>query len=149
VGAWFIPRALTVWIIVHGFALGSKNYRAQILFDKHTGLAYTLAYLAQALARGTMTELKLVTPDQRRLRPLVEAAIQNELRLLAAGIRRTEQRLRAFEEQYGLATAEFLDQYGNDQLEETLDFDEWVGEWRLLERLHDNASTLREIRFEN
>ena len=96
-----------------------------------------------------MTELTLVTSDQRRLRPLVEVAIQNELRLLAAGIRRTEQRLRGFEERYGLATAEFLDQYENDQLEESLDFDEWVGEWRLLERLQDNASTLREIQFAN
>jgi hypothetical protein len=96
-----------------------------------------------------MTELTLSTPDQRRLRPLVEVAIQNELRLLAAGIRRTEQRLRAFEERFGLATAEFLEQYENDQLEETLDFDEWVGEWRLLERLQDNASTLREIEFAN
>ena len=96
-----------------------------------------------------MAELTLVSPLGRRLRPLVEAAIQNELRLLAAGIRRTEQRLRAFEDQYGLATAEFLSQYENDQLEETLDFDEWIGEWRMLERLQDNASTLREIRFAN
>ena len=96
-----------------------------------------------------MTELTLVSPDQRRLRPLVEAAIQNELRLLAAGIRRTEQRLRGFEEKYGLPTAEFLQQYENDKLEETLDFDEWIGEWRLLERLQDNASTLQEIQFAN
>ena len=96
-----------------------------------------------------MTELTLVSPDQRRLRPLVEAAIQNELRLLAAGIRRTERRLRGFEEKYGLATAEFLQQYENDKLEETLDFDEWIGEWRLLERLQDNASTLQEIQFAN
>jgi len=96
-----------------------------------------------------MTELTLVTPDQRRLRPLVEAALQNELRLLSAGIRRTKQRLRAFEEQYGLSTAEFLDQYENDQLKETMDFDEWVGEWRLLERLQDNASTLQGIQFAN
>lgn len=96
-----------------------------------------------------MTELTLVTPDRRRLKPLIEAAIQNELRLLAAGIQRTEQRLRAFEERYGLATAEFLQQYENDELEETLEFDEWVGESRLLERLQDNASTLREIQFAN
>lgn len=96
-----------------------------------------------------MTELTLVSPAPRRLRPLVEAAIQNELRLLAAGIRRTEERLRAFEKRYGLTTDEFLQQYENDQLQETLDFDEWVGESRLLERLQDNASTLREIEYAN
>jgi hypothetical protein len=96
-----------------------------------------------------MAELTLVSPFGRQLRPLVEAAIQNELRLLAAGIRRTQQRLRAFEQQYGLATTEFLAQYEDDQLEETLDFDEWIGEWRMLERLQDNAATLRGIEFAN
>ena len=96
-----------------------------------------------------MTELTLVSPHQRGLRPLVEAAIQNELRLLAAGIRRTQERLRQFEAQYGLPTAEFLRRYENDELQETLDFAEWIGEWRLLERLQDKVSTLREIQVAN
>jgi hypothetical protein len=98
---------------------------------------------------GVTAELTLVSPLERRLRPRVEAATQNALRFLAAGIRRTEQRLRAFEEQYGRATAEFLAQYENDQLKETLDFDEWIGEWRMLERLQDHAATLRGIEFAN
>jgi vacuolar-type H+-ATPase subunit D/Vma8 len=94
-----------------------------------------------------MAELTLISPRQRVLRPLVEAALENELRLLEAGIRRTQQRLGAFEAQYGLPTAEFLRRYENDELQETLDFAEWVGEHRLLERLRDKAATLREIQF--
>jgi len=68
-----------------------------------------------------MAALTLTTPHQRPLRPLVEAAIQNELRLLEAGIRRTEERVRAFEAKYDLSSQEFLRRYENDELAETLE----------------------------
>ena len=96
-----------------------------------------------------MAALTLTSPRQRPLRPLVEAALNNELRLVQAGIRRTEQRLRVFETEHGLSSREFLQRYENDELPETLDFAEWVGECRLLDRLREKADTLREIRFAN
>lgn len=92
-----------------------------------------------------MAELVLVSPGQPPLRPLVEAALHNELRLLQAGMRRTEQRLQTFEAQYGMSSAEFMLRYENDALQETLDFAEWVGEYRLLERLREKANTLQNI----
>ncbi len=96
-----------------------------------------------------MGALTLISPRHRSLRPLVEAAIHNELRLLQSGIRRTEQRLQAFEARYGVSSQEFLRRYENDELPETPDYAEWVGECRLLERLREKADTLREIRFAN
>ena len=65
----------------------------------------------------------------------MEGALQNELRLLEAGIRRSEQRLQEFEARYDLSTADFVQRYENDTLEETLEFAEWIGEFRLSERL--------------
>ena len=91
----------------------------------------------------------LTSSLQRPLRPLVEAALNNELRLIEAGIRRTEQRLKDFEMRYGLSTQEFIQRYENDEFVEMLDFDEWIGEYRLLERLQEKAETLRGIRFAN
>ncbi|MCK4487016.1 MAG: hypothetical protein KAU38_09670 [Desulfobacterales bacterium] len=96
-----------------------------------------------------MVDLRLVSTRKRQLKPLVEAALENELRLLEAGIRQTEQRLRKFEEKYHLSAQEFVSRYENDELEETMDFAEWIGEFRLLERLRDKAETLRDIRFAN
>ena len=96
-----------------------------------------------------MTALTLTSRGQHPLRPLIEAAIYNELRLLQAGIERTEDRLRAFETQYSLSSQEFLRRYENDELPESLDFAEWIGEYRLLERLREKAHTLQEIRFAN
>jgi len=96
-----------------------------------------------------MAELTLVSPSQRPLQPLVEGALQNELRLLEAGIRRSEQRLQEVEARYGLSTADFIQRYENDELEETLEFAEWIGEYRLKERLLEKADILRAIRFAN
>lgn len=94
-----------------------------------------------------MSVLTLTSSRRRPLRPLVEAAIQNELRLLQASIQRTEERLQAFEAEYNLATDEFLRRYENDELSETLAFAEWVGEYRMLERLQEKVETLQEIDF--
>lgn len=94
-----------------------------------------------------MTVLTLTSTKRRPLRPLVEAALENQLRLLRAGIARTEERLQAFEADYGLSSAEFIRRYENDELPETLTADEWVGEVRMLARLREKAETLQEIRF--
>lgn len=96
-----------------------------------------------------MTELILVSSQRRPLRPLVEAALASELRLVEAGIQRTEQRLKEFETKYQLSTEDFIYRFENDELEEDLELAEWVGEYRLLERLQEKAETLRGIEFAN
>ncbi|GAJ12849.1 unnamed protein product [marine sediment metagenome] len=102
-----------------------------------------------------MAEFTLISPRKRQLKPLVEAALHpvlviqdkcNELRLLEVGIRRTEQKLQGFETRYGLPSTEFVRRYEQDRLEETLEFAEWIGEYRLLEPLLEKADALRELR---
>ena len=96
-----------------------------------------------------MTDLRLVSTRKHQLKPLIEAALANELRLMEAGIRRTEQRILDFEKKYHLKSKHFILRYENDEMEETMDFDEWIGEFRLLERLREKADTLKDIRFAN
>ena len=96
-----------------------------------------------------MAELKLISDHERQIKPLVEAALKNELRLLEAGIKRTEQNMRKFEVKFHLSTLEFIGRYENDEIEETMDYAEWIGEHRMLERLREKAETLRGIRFAN
>lgn len=94
-----------------------------------------------------MAELTLISPSQHPLQPLVEGALRNELRLLEAGMRRSEQKLQEFETRYGLSTLDFVRRYESDELEETLDYAEWIGEHRLRERLREKAEVLRAIQF--
>jgi hypothetical protein len=96
-----------------------------------------------------LADLRLVTTRKYELRPLVEAALANELRLTEAGIRATEQRIVNFERKYQLGSQDFIRRYENDEMEETLDLDEWIGEFRLLERLREKAYTLKDIQFAN
>ncbi len=96
-----------------------------------------------------MTDIKLVSKGKRQLKPLVEAALANQLRLLQAGIRQTEERLKKFKNQFQMNTQDFISRYENDEIKETLDKGEWIGEARLLKRLQEKAETIRDIRFEN
>jgi hypothetical protein len=94
-----------------------------------------------------MSELTLVSTQELPLRPLVEAALAGELRLLEAGIRRTKQRLEEFEREHSMSTSEFISRYESGELAENLELAEWIGEHRLLVRLDEKADALRGIRF--
>lgn len=96
-----------------------------------------------------MKALTIVSDTQHQLRPLLEAAIENEVRFLEAGLRKTKDKIRAFENQYKLTTPDFLSRYENDELKESIDFENWIGESRLLDRIDEKITALRGIRFEN
>lgn len=96
-----------------------------------------------------MVELKLVFKRKYQLKPLVKAALYNELRLMEAGMRRTEERLRGFEEKYHLITEDFISSYENNAIEETVDLDEWVGEFRMRKRFKEKIETRKDVRFAN
>ncbi len=94
-----------------------------------------------------MNQLTLSATRQRPLRPLIEAALENELHMLEAAIRRTEGRLQGFEAAHRMSSAEFLERYENDELPETLELAEWIGEYHLLSRLREQADAYQEIKF--
>ena len=96
-----------------------------------------------------MAELTLISESQTGLRSLIESALSRESGLIEIGIRQTEQRLQTFERRYAMKTADFLSRYEQDGLDETLDFAEWIGESRLLERLREKMQMLRGIHFAN
>jgi hypothetical protein len=69
----------------------------------------------------------------------------NELK--QQGIQMTELRLREFEAKYQMPTEEFIRRYENDEFQETLEFGEWVGEYRMRQGLVEDANQLRGIEF--
>jgi len=89
-----------------------------------------------------MSELTLISAYQYSLKPLIEAALTNQTKLLKAGLRRTEERIREFEERYRILTQEFLTRFENDEFEETSEFAEWIGEYRLLKKLQQKIGII-------
>ncbi|NJN82980.1 MAG: hypothetical protein HC802_12340 [Caldilineaceae bacterium] len=92
-----------------------------------------------------MSQLTLVSPDERPIKPLVESALLERAKRLEAAIRQTEIRLTAFEKRYGLNTGEFLTRFAQNQYQHSDDYDDWIGESRMLDRLREKLNRLESI----
>jgi hypothetical protein len=94
-----------------------------------------------------MTELKLISKQSTSIQPIVQNAIDSFVRSSEDGIQKTQQRLHEFERKYLMSTQEFIERYENDELDETLEFGEWIGESRMLQGLLEDVEQLRGIEF--
>ena len=81
------------------------------------------------------------------LKPLLESAIRSELRLLELDLARTSQRLRVFEDQYGLPSEEFERRFATGELGESLDYIEWAGEIKTHHLLKAQQETLQKVQL--
>ncbi|MBE9215061.1 hypothetical protein IQ247_20740 [Plectonema cf. radiosum LEGE 06105] len=96
-----------------------------------------------------MAELKLSSKYPDSLRQIIQSALSERLYSIEAGIKRTEERLQEFENKYQLSTEEFLIRFNNDQLTHNFDFDEWIGESRMLAHLQETREAVEEVKFVN
>lgn len=92
-----------------------------------------------------LQQITIQTESKIELRPLLETAIQGELRSLQHGINLTHARLATFEKQFGMTTAEFLRRFTPEDLGETLDFIDWQGETKMLALLEAKRSALEGV----
>ena len=98
-----------------------------------------------------MAELKIICEYPDSLKQFIEEALSKRIASLKDGIRRTEERINEFEGKYQMSTEEFLRRFETDELQHRLDmeFDEWVGESRMLKMLCEKADSLRGVEFVN
>ena len=94
-----------------------------------------------------MAELKLSSKDPDSLRRIIQSALSERLQSVTAGIKKTEERLQEFETKYQLSTREFITRFNNDELSHIFDFDEWIGESRMLTHLQQTKESIQEIDF--
>jgi len=94
-----------------------------------------------------MAELKLRSKDPDSLRRIIESALSERLQSIKVGIKKTEQRLQQLEIKYQLSTEELITRFNNDELAHNFDFDEWIGESRMLAHLQQTKESIEEIDF--
>ncbi|MGB3513604.1 MAG: hypothetical protein WBA93_31240 [Microcoleaceae cyanobacterium] len=94
-----------------------------------------------------MPELKIKCQHPESLKKIIENIIYDRVKSLKEGIAQTKKRLLEFEEKYQLSTQQFLLRYENDEFEETLELDEWIGEALMLKRLEEKIDKLGDIEF--
>jgi hypothetical protein len=72
-----------------------------------------------------MEQVTITIESPERAKPLLRAAIRNQVKLLEHGIERTRARLTAFEKQYGVKSDEFLRRFQSGEMAETLELIDW------------------------
>jgi hypothetical protein len=97
---------------------------------------------------GAMSQEIIVSSDASvPIKPLIESAIQAELRMLDLAAERTRKRLQDFESVYGMASKEFESRFERGNLSESLDFLEWAGELKTFQMLNDQREALLGVRL--
>ncbi len=89
-----------------------------------------------------MTQLTLTSPNTDLLRPFVQGALKRETGLLEIAVKQAQQRVQNFEDRYHLSSEQFMQQYRDAEIEETLDTIDWVGEYRMLMRLREKLQAI-------
>ena len=92
-----------------------------------------------------MTQVTLTSPDSIPLRPFTQNALEREVGLVEVALEQAQNRVQRYEERFGLPSEQFMERYRNNEIDETLETIEWVGEYRMLRRLQEKLQAVREI----
>lgn len=92
-----------------------------------------------------LVEIKLKSQDPTAVKSIIKSALIAAVQSTDNGIKMTEQRLDEFETKYQLSTTEFLEQFNNNELPHSEDFDEWIGESRMLAHLLEKKSKIQGV----
>lgn len=91
--------------------------------------------------------IKALDANTEALR-LIRSAVEGKMARLRVGIAATEKRLSQFEAKYQLSSTEFLKDLTAEDLEGgDLEYVEWAGECRILERLKADLKQLEAIEY--
>ncbi len=96
-----------------------------------------------------MTEVKLKSRYPEAIKQIIKTALRERLSEITQGIKRTQSRIQEFENKYHLSTEQFIKKFNNDEINHSLDFDEWIGESRMLTHLQETQKAIEEVEFVN
>ena len=91
--------------------------------------------------------LKLRSSQPASLKEMIQNDLSQILQNLETGLQKTQTRLQQLETQYQWSTEKFVELFTNDQLQHSLEFDEWLGEAWMLEKLQQKIAIIKEIEF--
>jgi hypothetical protein len=112
--------------------------------DEFTSILHdTQVYSLKGKEQIMLQQVKVTSSGPAPIKPLIESAIRAQLIGLEHGIQRTRQRLAEFEHTYKMSSAEFEAGFESGQIEESLDFIEWLGEIKTLQLLEEQLSALQ------
>ena len=95
-----------------------------------------------------LQEIVIKTNASEALKPLVEAAIRNQIKVLRHGVQRTKERIAEFEKRAGMSSVEFEQKLQMDEIAETLETIDWNMELAALRLLESQCQSLSEAEID-
>lgn len=95
-----------------------------------------------------LQEVIIKTDSNEALKPLLEVAIQNQLKSLLHGIQRTKERVAEFEKRAGMSSAELEKKLRSNEVEETMEIIDWNMELAALRLLEGQYQSLSEAKID-
>ncbi|MCK8603920.1 hypothetical protein [Desulfoferrobacter suflitae] len=74
---------------------------------------------------------------------LIQAAVDNQLRIIEFGIAGTKAKLQELENRLGMASEDFYRQFSEGKLGDDMEYIRWAGEYETLEKLQRDYDDLR------
>jgi len=93
-------------------------------------------------------EVVITTNASESLKPLLEVAIQNQLKALQYGIQRTKERVSEFEKRAGISSIEFEKKILSEEIDETIETIDWNMELAALRLLEGQYLSLSEAKID-
>jgi len=95
-----------------------------------------------------LQEIVIKANAEESIKPLVEAAIRNQLKTLQHGITRTKERIAEFEKRAGVSSQEFEEKLKAGAIEETIETVDWNMELAALRLLEGQYQSLSEAKID-
>jgi len=95
-----------------------------------------------------LQEVVIKTNANELLKPLLEVAIQNQLKALQHGIQRTKERVAEFEKRTGMSSVEFEKKLQTEEIDETIETIDWNMELAALRLLEGQYQSLNEAKID-
>jgi hypothetical protein len=95
-----------------------------------------------------LQEIVIKTNASESLKPLVEAAIRNQIKVLQHGVQRTKEKIAEFEKRTGMSSVEFEQKLQADEIAETIETIDWNMELATLRLLESQYQSLSEAEID-
>ncbi|XCN71609.1 MAG: hypothetical protein Q3M24_14995 [Candidatus Electrothrix aestuarii] len=92
-----------------------------------------------------MTQLIVKSASAANVRPLIQAALDHEARILKVGIRKTIRRLQEFEQRFGVDSRKFYQDFQAGEMGDDMEYMKWAGEYETLQQLQEDYAEIKEI----
>ena len=76
---------------------------------------------------------------------ILRNSLERELRIIEHGIRRTEKKLKEFEEKYGMSSEEFYERFEKGELGDSQEFMLWAAEYEALKVLEKDKEIVERM----